>query len=248
MKSSFLSPVATLIVFFVLLFAYTKIAGPIPFHVTSITTQKVDSFNVSGEGKADAIPDIALVNAGVAVNSVSVKDVQARLNTSINAVSEAVKKLGVDAKDIQTSNYNIYPTYDYTSGNQKITGYQASTTLIIKVKNIDGVNDVIDAATANGANQIGGVTFDVEDKTKAENDAREKAVAEARRKAENAATIAGFRLGNVINYSENFGGYPGPIVPLYAKDAAIRESAGATRVEPGSAEIRVTVSLTYEIL
>lgn len=248
MKTPVITAIAAVVSFFVLFVVYTQLVGPIPLHITSISTQKVDSFSVSGEGKADAIPDIAVVNAGVMVQGSSVKDVQTRLNTTINAVSEAVKKLDVDGKDIQTSNYSIYPNYDYSTGNQRITGYQASTSLVIKVRNIDDVNAVIDAATANGANNIGGVSFNVADKEKAENEAREIAVSQARKKAEDAASIAGFRLGKVVNYGESFGAYPGPIMPLYAKDMAVRESAGATQVEPGSSEIKVTVTLTYEIL
>jgi uncharacterized protein YggE len=238
---------ATLIVFFFLaLFAYTRLAGPIPFSITSVTTQKTDSFTVTGEGKVFIKPDVARTTVGVQVNGATVKQVQQELNNKINQVSAAVKKTGVADKDIQTTNYWISPTYDYTAGSQRITGYSASTQLTIKAREIDKINEVIDAATDAGANTVGGVSFDVDDKTKAENEARTKAVAEAKAKAENAARAAGFQLGSIVNYSEGFGGYPGPI-PMMAKAEGMAVDRAPTQVEPGSSEIVVTVSLSYEI-
>lgn len=240
-----LSPLAWLLSFFVLLFLYTKLAGPIPFNISSVTTQKSTTFDVAGEGKSTIKPDLATITAGIQAQAQSVKSAQDQINSVISKISQAVKQVGVDAKDIQTTNYNINPTYDYTAGTQRITGYSANTNLLIKVRNLDKVNEVIDAATGNGANQISGLSFDVEDKTKVENEARQKAVSEAKKKAEQAAKIAGFKLGRIINYSENFQGQPRP-VPMMALDA--NKAVGSpTQVEPGSSEITVNVTLSYEI-
>lgn len=236
----------TLILFFLLLFAYTKLAGPIPFSVTSVTTTKTDTFSVAGEGKAMVTPDIAIVNVGVTAQGATVKQVQQELNAKINAVSDAIKKLGVDAKDIQTSNYSIYPNYDFQSGGQRITGYQANSNLTIKVRDIDRTNSVIDGATANGANQVGGISFDVDDKTKAQNEAREEAVAEAKRKAADAARIAGFTLGRVINYTETFGDEARPI-PMLERAVGAPGVSEPTQVEPGTTEVRVVVTLSFQI-
>jgi len=234
------------VLFFIALFAYTKLVGPIPFSVTSTTTTTADVFTVTGEGKVSAAPDIAIVNAGVQAQGATVKLAQDQLNKAINAVSAAVKSAGVDAKDIQTSGYNVNPNYDFQSGGQRITGYQASSSLTIKVRDIEKANAVIDAATAAGANQVGGISFDIDDKTKVENEAREKAVAEAKKKAENAARIAGFKLGRIINYSENFGGSPRPLLMMEAKAVGALDQA-PTQVEPGTNEIVVNVTLAFEI-
>ncbi len=243
MKSS----ASLIMLFFLLLFAYTKIGGPIPFSITSVITQKTDTFTVSGEGKVTTKPDIATTTVGVQVQGATVKVVQQELNSKINQVTSGVKKVGVADKDIQTTNYSISPTYDYRDGNQKITGYSASTQLLIKTRNLEKINDVIDAATATGANQVSGVIFDIDDKTKAQNEAREKAVADAKMKAAAAAKAAGFTLGKIINYSENFGGLDGPR-PLYAKaESAAMIDRAPTQVEPGSSEIVVSVSLGFEI-
>lgn len=230
--------------FFVLLLVYTKIFGPIPFSINSVTTTKTDTFNVTGEGSVAIKPDIVLLNVGISAQGSTVKMAQDQINAVSAKVAEAIKKLGVDQKDIQTSNYNINPTYDYQARTQKITGYTASTNLTIKVRNIDLVNQVIDQATANGANQIGSITFDVDDRTKAENDARVKAVADAKKKAESAAKIAGFRLGKMVNYSENFAGGP---QPFRALSQAVGGVPAETKIEPGSSEIKVIVILSYEI-
>ena len=209
-------------------------------------TAKSETFNVTGEGTATVKPDIAIINAGVTSQGPTVKAAQDQLNTSINKVSEAIKKLGIEGKDIQTTNYNINPDIDFQSGTQRITGYNASTNLTIKVRKIDLANEVIDAATANGANQVGGIRFDVDDKSKVQDEARKKAVESAKRKAENAAKIAGFSLGRLVNYSEGFNGGPRPLpVGLNAVESAAKVSD--TSIQPGSSEIKVTVTLSYEI-
>lgn len=243
MRQQVISIFLSLAIFFLFLFVYTKLAGPIPFSVNSVTTNKTDSFSVTGDGKVTAKPDLATINVGVSAQGTTVKLVQDQMNSAINKVSQAIKNLGVEAKDIQTSNYNVNPSYDFNGGSQRINGYQASTNLVIKVRNLDKVNSVIDEATANGANQVGGINFDVDDKTQAENEARSQAVAQAKRKAEEAAKIAGFSLGKIINYSENFGSNPRPIAIM----AADKAQGSATQVEPGSSEIQVSVTLSYEV-
>lgn len=242
-------PVALLspVLFFALLFVYTKVAGPLPLSVSSVVTQKTDTFAVTGEGKVSVIPDIAKVSIGVESQGPTAKQVRDDLNQRINAVSDAVKQLGIDAKDIQTTNYSIYPTYDYSNGKQRITGYQASTNLSITVRDMDKANTVLDTATDKGANTVGGITFDVADRTASENEARQKAFQEAHKKAEMAAQIAGFKLGRVINYSENAGGQPYPI--MYDKVAleARAQAAPGAEIQPGSQEIVLNVTISYEI-
>jgi uncharacterized protein len=239
--------IPAVILFFFMLFFYTKLVGPIPFSVNSVSTTKSDSFVVTGEGKSTAKPDIAYISAGVTTSGSSVKLVQNDLNSKINAVSDAVKKVGVDPKDIKTTNYSIHPRYDYHNNAQRIIGYDANTNFSIKIRNLDSTNAVIDAATAAGANQVGGITFDVDDKTKAQDEARQLAVKEAKDKAIRAASIAGFSLGKIINYDESFGSAPRPIMFAKADALAVSEAGTGTNVEPGSNEISVSVTLTYQL-
>ncbi len=245
MQEKIVGSAISLVLFFLLMFGYTKLAGPFPLTINSVSTTKTDTFNAGGEGKVFIRPDTALVSLGISATAGSVRQVQEQIHSVIDRVSQEVKSLGIDEKDIKTTNYSINPNYDYNSGSQKITGYQASTNLQVKVKDIDKVNDVIDRATAAGANQVGGISFDVDDRTKAENEAREKAVEEAKRKAKEAAKIAGFRLGKIINYQENVGA---PWYPQFYQRALKAEGGGAsTQVEPGSSEVSVTVTISFEI-
>ena len=241
-----LLPIIGATTFFILLFTFTKIFGPIPFSVNSVTTTKSTTFDVSGEGKVTASPDVALVTVGIQANGSTVKAAQDQINSTINKVSDAVKKLGIESKDIKTTNYSINPDYDFSGSAQRIRGYSASTNLSIKVRQLDKANSVIDTATSNGANQVGGISFDIDDKSKLENEARAKAVDEAKKKAQDASKIAGFKLGKIVNYSENLQGFPGPIPMMRAQDS---KAIGIipTQVEPGSTDINITVTLSYEI-
>ena len=187
---------------------------------------------------------MAVVSVGVQSQGKTVKETQSETNTRINAVTESIKALGVDNKDIQTSNYSMYPTYDYSNGTQRITGYQTNSTLEIKIRTIDKTNEVIDSATKAGANSVGGINFAVSDKTKAFSQARELAVSQAKQKASEAANTVGFRLGKIINYTESEANSRSPI-PFSAMAKA--DSADSTQVEAGSAEIVLTVTLSYEL-
>ena len=253
--STFLSVLVTLVTFFVLMFAYVNLAGPIPFSINSVTTSKSDAFSVSGEGRVKATPDSATVRLGVVAQAATSEAAKTLLNTNINKVIESAKALGIDEKDIKTENFNIYPEYGVVRNipeitqpddQNKISGYNANTNISIIVDDADVAGKVVDAGVAAGANQVGNIDFQVKDKDAALNQARELAVANAKKKAEDAARIAGFSLGKVINYSEGEGGGYPPIMAMKAEDSA-RTSAGNTQVQPGENEIVVTVTLSYEI-
>lgn len=262
-------PSALIFIFFLVLFIYTRLFGPIPFSVNSIVTEKSDQFMVTGDGKVSIKPDIAVIRLGVQANGRTVDEAQNKMNTVINKVSAEVKALGVEEKDIETENYNIYPNYDQirplpaqvsnsSSGQEsvavapepilkedgKITGYTGSTNLVVKVRKLADAGKIIDVGVKNGANQIGGVTFDLSDKTKTQNEARQKAVADARKKAQDASKIAGFKLGKLINYQESFNPYDTKYD--YRMESAISREE-STQLEPGSQDITVTVTLSYEI-
>src|SRR3989344_3575413 len=171
------------------------------------------------------------------------------VNSTTTSKSDAFSVTGEGKADIKpdfgTLRVGVTANYDYTSGTQKITGYNANTNLVIKIRDINKANQIIDLTTQNGANQLGGLTFENLDKSKAEDEARIKAVEDAKKKASRAAQAAGFSLGKLVNYQESFGGQP-PII--YAADRALPQSGGGdTQVEPGTNEIVVNVTLSYEV-
>ena len=235
-----------IVLFFLASFVFFKYVSPLPLSISLVSTQKTDSFAVTGEGKVSTSPDMALLSAGVTVTSSTVKLAQSELNTKLNAVSNSIKSLGIDSRDIKTSHYSLNPQYDYRDGTSRITGYQASSNLAIKIKDLDRANDVLDAVVASGANVVNGLSFDVADNTKAENEARKIAVEEARAKPQEASKLAGFSLGRMINYSENWGNQ-GPRPMYAAMDRAGASEIAKTQIEPGSNEISVNVTLSYEI-
>lgn len=244
-----LSAGGVIIIFFLSLFAFVKLVGPIPFSVSSITTEKSDFFTVTGEGKVTVTPDIAVVSVGVTSQGTSVKLAQKDLNIKMDAISKAVKQLGVDAKDIKTENYSINPRYDYQESVQRIIGYDANSSLTIKVRDMDKANDVIDASTGNGANQVNGISFDVDDRDTLENEARVLAVADAKKKAELAAKTVGFTLGTIVNYSEGVNN-DGPVPRMMSAKSAMEaggDRAVPSTIEPGSNEIIIQVSLSYQL-
>ncbi len=184
----------TFLVFFIALFFYSKLAGPIPFTITSYTTTTTKTFDVTGEGKVTMQPDSDTISAGVTATGSTSQQVQFQINDTINKVSAAVKSLGIAPEDIKTTNYNINPTYNYNSGSQQITGYSGNTTLTITVKDITKVNRITDALTAAGATNVNNQGFSIINKTNAENIARQKAITDAQTKAQQIAHVAGLKL------------------------------------------------------
>lgn len=226
------------IVFFILLFVFAK-WGP-AINLSTITQTKGEPFVVTGEGKTSVTPDIAKVTLGIEATGTSLKNVQDSVNTKSKALTDAIKKLGIGESDIKTTSYNVYPQYDWNSPIQKITGYQVSTDYEITIKDFDKVNDVITAGVTAGANVVGNVSFDLNEKTKTEkmNEARTLAVKDAKAKAEGLAKAAGISLGKIINVSENQTGN----VRLMALPASPQPD-----IQPGQTEIDIVVSLSYEV-
>lgn len=236
------------LVFFILLALYFKFVGPIPLSINSTVTTKTDLFTATGEGKVNATPDIAKVNLGITVSRLAVKEAQNEANNTINKISGDIKKLGINEKDIKTTSYNLSPSYDWSSGKQRITGYQITINLEVKVRDFDKINQVIDTATADGANLVGGLQFTLEESKLKElqSKVREEAVNEAKEKAESLAKAAGVKLGRIVNVQENLA-TPWEPRPMMALEKAGGGGEEPTNIEPGEQEIKISVTLSYEI-
>lgn len=237
------------VLFFIFLFIFAKWGPAIPFSVTS--QAKGDPFVVSGQGKVFVTPDIARISFGIQGDGPSLKTVEAGVNTKSKALTDALKKLGIAEDDIKTTSYNVYPSYDYTDSANRITGFQVSISYQVTIRDFDKVNDALSQGIAAGANVVGGVSFDVNDKTEKEkmNEARKLAVEDAKAKAEGLAGAAGITLGKVINISENQSyGRPVPYETMMAVDkAAGAPETPQASVTPGQTEINLSVSLVYEV-
>ncbi len=248
------TPLLTVLFIFLALIAYTKLLGPIPFTVNSVSTVKDSLFTVQGTGEVTAIPDTAMINMGVSKTAPSVEEAQKQVNDVINQITTEVKNLGIEAKDIKTVNYSVNPNYDYTSGTQKINGYMVNADVQVKLKPVDKANQAIDAATKAGATNVGNVQFVLDDAKKAEleEQARKEAIEKAKAKAESIARTSGIKLGRLIDVQEtgDLGVQPPTLMRAeFSKDAAgSANPVPATELNPGENKVSTTVSLSYETL
>lgn len=243
-------PVLTVFISLLLFFGFVKFLGPIPFSVNSISTMKSDSFTVQGVGEATGIPETAQFSVGVTKTATTVEVAQEQTNTAMNTIIEELKKLGIEEKDIKTSNYNVNPNIDFQSGTQRTTGYTVSANLDVTIRDTDKANQALDAATKSGANVVNGVNFVLsdEDKQKLEEEARKEAIKNAKEKAESIANDVGIKLGKIINVAIN---QDSPVMPFDAKleTANVARGGGTdTQLQPGENKVTVTVSLSYETL
>ena len=236
-----------IIAFFILLFVYTKLAGPIPFTIHNINTAKENPFTVEGRGSASAAPDQATVSFGVTKNAETVENAQAQTNSAMKNIIDNIKDLDISNKNIKTTNYSVNPNYNF-SENQRITGYTVTQNVEVKIEKIENTNRIIDAITAGGANLVGQIQFGFTDKAKQklQEEARKEAFGNAKQKAENIAKVTGVRLGKIINVQElEEGGVS--LIPFLERSAEEDKLVANTNITPGENSVKLTLILTYEI-
>ena len=206
-----------------------------------------NTISVSGEGLVTATPDIAKVDVGSSSDAYSVAEAQVKNTAIMNGIIAAVKKLGIDEKDIKTKNYNIYPKYDWQNGKNNIVGYTVTQALGLKIRDTKKTSDVLKVAGESGANQIGSLTFEIDDPEQLKAEARTEAIKNAKEKAEALVDSLGVKLGRVISFSESSGG--GMVYEGYGLSKGMDTlSAPAQEIQSGENEIRSNVTVLYEIL
>lgn len=207
------------------------------------------SVNITAEGKAIAVPDIANLSFSVITEGVDFKKVASENNQKVNDALNFIKSLGIEDKDIKTTGYDLSPRYEYDEKRRTsfISGYTLTQTVQLKLRDFNKISDIIRALPEYGINQIGALIFTVEEPEKYLAEARKEAFEKARSKAEAMARQNGVKIKQVINFSE-FTGYLPPI-PLAAAEFGKGGDQAVIRptIEPGSQEVNVQVSVTYEI-
>jgi uncharacterized protein YggE len=207
------------------------------------------TLNVNGIGTITLTPDIAYINIGVHNESPTAAEAVSANNVQTQKVVDALKTAGIDAKDIRTTNFSIYPnTQIDPQTNQKLgTTYVVDNTVYVTVHKLDALGDLLDTAVKAGANNINSIQFDVADKTPFIKQARDQAVKDARTQAQELAASAGVGLGNMqtINFNDNV---PSPLVESFGKGGGGLAAADvAVPINPGTMTLTITVSITYEI-
>jgi uncharacterized protein YggE len=240
-KVPFLTVFFALFTFFLL----GKAFGGFPFTVTNIAP---NYFTSSGVGEMSGVPGKASASFGVTVTSKTENDAKDQANKIINKITNDFKGIGVEDKAIKTSNFSSNPERDF-SGKNDITGYTVNEQLDVTFSSVELANKGVDLASADGANQIGSLSFTLDEKNKSEleDKARALAIIDAKEKASRTAKAAGIRLGRVINISEDTASQPRPMYDLKAANQSAPASE-PTQLNPGENKVSLNVILTYEVL
>jgi uncharacterized protein YggE len=202
------------------------------------------AISVTGEAQISVAPDIAFVDAGVATDARTAREASEANSTAMAKVFAALKAGNIDARDIQTSRLSLQPQYaPNRSGPAPVVGYRASNRVTVRIHDVSKVAGVIDTLVGAGANDIGNVAFEVSQASKLLDEAREKAVADARRKAEIYARAAGVTLGAPLSISEG-GDAP---QPMFRAKMAAPMAAAPTPIAQGEETLSVSVSVTWAI-
>lgn len=206
----------------------------------------VEGITVSGTGEAFAPPDVATLTLGIEVSAPTVAEARERAADAADRLIAAVKANGVQDRDIQTTYIAVNPLYDYTPTGSppRITGYSVANILTVRVRDLDRVSAVIDDAlgAAGDAARLNGIQFGIDNREALLREAREKAIADARARAETYAAAAGVRVGEVRSISEVSS--PSVVVP---RAPATGADARGTPIEPGEASLSVTVTVTFAL-
>lgn len=218
------------------------------FAVLLATPALADDFpsaiSVSGEANISVAPDLAQIDAGVANDAKTAKEASDANNAAMGKVLLALKGAGIAEKDYRTSRLSLQPQYgqNKSTGASPVVGFRASNRVTVKIRDVTKVAGIIDALVGAGANDIGNISFEVTQASKLLDDAREQAVADARRKAEIYAKATGVTLGAPLSVTE--GGAP---VPLFKARMATAPMAATAAVAPGGETLSVTVNVSWAI-
>ena len=219
-----------------------------PTTINQAAQPSIRTLNVNGAGQVSLTPDIAYIYIGVHSQAVTATEAVNTNKTQTAAVIKAIKDAKVADKDINTTNFSIYPSQQYApDGTVTGTLYMVDNTVYVVVRDLTTLGDLIDSAVTAGANTINSIQFDVADKKEALKTARTKAVADAKAQAQELADAAGITLGDIQSISF----YDTSPVPMLAGKGggggATYDAAAAVPIQPGQLSISVSVSINYEI-
>lgn len=214
------------------------------------TEEKPRTITITGEGEVTAAPDIAYVDMGVVSEGKTAAEALAANTAAMEKVFEGLEEAGIDKKDMQTSNFSVYPVYeqvrpeDNRPHTPKIGGYTVQNQLTVKVRDLDNLGAILDKVVTLGSNQLSGVRFAIDDPKPLMDEARKAAVTNALDKAKLYAGAAGVAVGEILTISE--GGYSMP-QPYYAKDMMMSARAEGAPVPMAAGEQTVSANVTLVI-
>ena len=217
------------------------------FMLTAGAVMAETKITVGGTGDVRVSADTAVISLGVNARDKDVLKAQQKVNETIAAIRTALIGKGAKEENINTEMINIYALYDYQNDQEQLSAYNASSTLAIKVTDMESVGALIDAAFAAGANTLNGISFSASDTEEAKTEAMQKAVADAKQKAEILADASGLKITGIEVISEDgVYSYENNIGNIYDRKMAVAEEADAgTVVQAAKLVISASVSMTF---
>lgn len=208
---------------------------------------------IEGHGEVYAAPDMATVNSGVTSQGATAREALDANTTAMNELIAALKDAGIEARDIQTSGFSVNPNYVYSDERDangyslppRINGYQVSNSVTVVVRDLADLGSILDKSVTVGANTVNGVSFSVADPSELLDQARKAAFADARRKAELYAEVAGENLGDLLSISEQQSYNAPQPYPMYAR--AEMAAAAPVPVEAGEMSFAVSVNVSWDL-
>ena len=203
-----------------------------------------EGITAQGHGEVKVKPDIALITLTVTTQSTNQGEAVSQNAVQTTSVLAALRGIAIADKDIETQSYTVQPQYDYKPSPPVLTGYQVQNSVQVTVRDLTKVGLVIDKATAGGASEVGGVSFDLSDRAAAQSEALSQAVMSAKRKAGVMASAAGVDLGRLLSITE--GTISAPIRPIFAMRAmASAQSAPETPISDQQITVSADATLVY---
>lgn len=207
--------------------------------------QPETTITLMGRGAVEKAPDMATINVGVQVEAKTAADAMAQQASQMNGVFAAVKAAGIADRDMQTGNMSLSPVYEYpNNARPRLTGYQASNSITIRVRKLDTLGKTLDAVVKGGGNTINGISFSVDQPEKFQNEARVEAIQDAAAKAELYAQAVGYKVKRIVTISEQEF-YPQPPMPVMMRMQDM--AAEATPIAAGEMSLVQTVNVVFEL-
>lgn len=212
----------------------------------AIAAEEPGRITVTGEGSVSATPDMAVISFGVLKNAASARDALSEANKALAAALQGLKEKGIEARDLQTSGFSISPQFDYSAKNgapPKLTGYQVSNTVTVRIRDIAKLGTILDDAISDGINAGGSLSFRNSKENELTAEARSAAVKDAIAKAKALTEAAGVTTGNIVSISEEPAPPPaGPVMRM-----AMAKEADSVPVEAGENNYHARVTVTFAI-
>lgn len=201
---------------------------------------------VSATGQVSAVPDEARISSGVVSDAKTAREALSKNTEAMKKVIAELKTRGIEARDIQTTQFNVEPVYVYPQEGRPpvVTGYRVNNSVIIRVRKIDSLGEVLDQLVTVGANQLSGISFDVSTAETLKDEARKDAMANAMRRAKLFAAAAGADVGEIVQISEDVT-YAGPQPGFLTR--ATPASAAPVPVEEGTQVLEARVTATWKL-